>query len=334
MKIFISLICCLLVFSCIRKEEKNYKFHEGPIQGTMFHITYEWDKDLSKEIDSLLQTFNSYLSNYDPNSIISKINYNTSDKLNDLVSKMIITSFEVNENTDGAFDITIAPIANLWGFGWEKKQSNIIPDSTQIDSLMQFVGMDKIAIHNNLIRKSYSEVMIIGNAIAQGLSADYVSDYFNELGLENYIIEIGGEVYCKGVNSKNIPWRVGIDKPIENSGYENRESQLIVSLSNKAIATSGNYRKYIENGGKKLGHSIDPRTGYPAENSLLCVSVISNSTMISDAYATAFMVLGLEKSMQITENLDDFESYFIYIDSNGNEDVAYSSGFSDYIYKD
>lgn len=310
----------------------KYRFHEGPIQGTMFHITYEWDKDLSYEIDSLLYTFNTFLSNYDPNSIISGINNNETDEANELVIDMIKVSAEVHDATDGAFDITVAPLANMWGFGWEKKENNIIPDSIQIDSVLQYVGMEKIQIIGNKIIKSDPNVSIIGNAIAQGLSADYVSDYFKGLGLENFLVEIGGEIYCYGVNPKRNPWRVGIDKPIEGTGYEDRENQLIVSLENKSIATSGNYRKFLEDGNKKYGHSIDPRTGYPAENSLLSVSVISETAMLSDAYATAFMVIGLDKAMEIAEKLENFEAFFIYLDKDSIETVAFSSGFEKYIY--
>jgi thiamine biosynthesis lipoprotein len=312
----------------------KYRFHEGPIQGTTFHITYEWYKDLSSEIDSLLHTFNTFLSNYDQNSVISKINNNETNDVNELISDMIVTSSEVYKVTDGAFDITIAPIANLWGFGWIKKEEQSVPDSMVVDSVLQYVGMEKIRIEDHKIYKSAPGVTIIGNAIAQGLSADYVSGYFAGLGIKNFLVEIGGEVYCSGVNPEKNVWRIGIDKPIENTGYDYRERQLIVCLNNKGIATSGNYRKFLNDGNKKYGHSIDPRTGYPAENSLLSVSVISESAMLSDAYATAFMVLGLERSMEITETLSNFEAFFIYLDENNNEATTFSSGFEKYVYEE
>jgi thiamine biosynthesis lipoprotein len=311
----------------------RYRFHQGPIQGTEFHITYEWHEDLSEEIDSLLQTFNAYLSNYDPNSIISQINNNVDVEINKLIAEMIQTSQEIYENTGGAFDITVAPLANAWGFGWSKDNDEKIPGSATIDSIMQYVGMNKIQVSGNKIFKTNPNVTIIGNAIAQGLSADYISDYFIERGLRNFLVEIGGEVFCHGLGPvSNNHWRVGIDKPVEGSGYGNRESQLIVALSGKGIATSGNYRKFIKEGEQKLGHSIDPRTGYPAQNSLLSVSVVSKSAMISDGYATAFMVMGLEASLSLAEQIEDLEAFFIYTDENGEEKTMCTSGFENYIY--
>ncbi|MDL2262394.1 FAD:protein FMN transferase [Bacteroidales bacterium OttesenSCG-928-I21] len=328
---FLFIFILFFIFSCGSETKVKYRHHEGPIQGTMFHITYEWNEDLSYQIDSLLKKFNSFLSNYDSNSIISKINNNETDEINELIAEMITATETVHRNTDGAFDITVAPLANLWGFGWIKKDKNTTPSHNEIDSVLQYVGIEKITITDNKIIKSNPKLAIIGNAIAQGLSVDYISNYFFELGLKNFLVEIGGEIYCSGVNSQNKEWQIGIDKPIENTGYDKREQQLIVELQNKAIATSGNYRKFIQNGNKKYGHTIDPRTGYPAENSLLSVSVISNSAMLSDAYATAFMVLGWEQSLQIVEKLENLEAFFIYLDYDNNETIVFTSGFKHYI---
>ncbi|MDD2635693.1 MAG: FAD:protein FMN transferase [Bacteroidales bacterium] len=333
MKYLYILIIPILLISCQNKGKKEYRFYEGPIQGTTFHITYEWDTDLSKQIDSLLQVFNKSLSNFDPNSNISKINKNETDKLDPLSSEMLKTARMVYEKTNGAFDVTAAPVINAWGFGWTGKINNIIPDSLIIDSLMQFVGMHKIQMENLKLIKNNENTMIVTNAIAKGLSVDYVSDYFLNLGLENFLVEIGGEIYCSGQNQKGQEWRIGIDKPIEGSDENNRENQIIINLSGKAIATSGNYRRYVEEGKVKFGHSIDPRTGYPALNSILSVSVIGENCMLCDAFATGFMVEGLEKSIQITESIDNLEAYFIYIDKNNQENTAWSSGFDKHVLK-
>jgi thiamine biosynthesis lipoprotein len=239
----------------------------------------------------------------------------------------------VYEKSNGAFDISLAPVINEWGFGWVKKSDKTIPDSTKIRELLHFVGMDKISLINGKIDKQYPQTMIISNAIAQGLSVDYVADYFFKLGLENFLIEIGGEVYCFGLNSRGEDWKIGVDKPIEGSGYENRENQIIVNLSGKAIATSGNYRKFIENGNQKYGHSFDPRTGYPAENELLSVSVVSESCMMCDAWATAFMVCGLEESKKILQTLENVEAYFIFLDKNGQTQTFMTEGFEDFCEK-
>ncbi len=314
------------LLSCNNNNKKTYRFYEGNTQGTSFHITYEWNSDLSSEIDSLLLNFDKSLSNYDPNSLISKINKNETNKVDNLVSTMLETGQIVYDKTDGAFDITVAPIVNAWGFGWIKHEKTNLPDSILITSLLKFVGMDKIRIEDSIIIKDNPETMIITNAIAQGLSVDYVSDYFFKLGLNNFLVEIGGEIFCFGKNNKGEEWRIGVDKPVENSNELNRENQIIINLSGKAIATSGNYRKFIANGKSKYGHSIDPRTGFPAKNELLSVSVISESCMLADAFATGLMVCGLEKALKIVENTPEIEAYFVYTEDDKIKSKA-SSGF-------
>lgn len=331
MKVFTISVVCLILFSCSNPQKKMYYYYEGPIQGTTFHITYEWDKDLAPEIDSLLQNFNKSLSNYDENSVVSKINNNISTETDELFDEMFNMSFEVYKKSDGAFDITVAPVVNAWGFGWIKKTDTEIPDSAEISKIIKYVGMDKMHLADGKITKDFPESMIVTNAIAQGLSVDYVSDYLFGLGLSNFLVEIGGEVYCYGVNGRGEPWRIGVDKPVDGSGYENRENQIIINLSGYAIATSGNYRKYIENNNQKYGHSIDPRTGFPAENSLLSVSVIGESCMICDAWATAFMVCGLDKSLEILKSNSEINAYFIYKDSDGQTKVKMTDGFGKYI---
>ena len=326
-------IVLFVVLSCAESRNKKYYYYEGPIQGTSFHITYEWDKDLTVQIDSLLNNFNKSLSNYDPESTISKINYNKSDVIDELFVTMFESSMKIYEKSDGAFDISLAPIINLWGFGWLKRTENIIPDSTQISELMKFVGMDKISIVDGKIVKEFPETMIISNAIAQGLSVDYVADYFFKLGLKNFLVEIGGELYCFGLNDRGENWRIGVDKPIDGSSYDNRENQIIISLSGKSIATSGNYRKFIENENQKYGHSFNPKTGFPANNEMLSVSVVTESCMDSDAWATAFMVCGIEKSQEILKSLSEVDAYFIYLDQNGDTKTFMTDGFSMFIEK-
>lgn len=335
MKFLLSIFVCVSILSCANQPKvvQNYYFYQGSIQGTTFHITYQCEKDLAPQIDSLLQNFNKSLSNYDPKSVISKINYNESDTIDELFKEMFDKSYEVYQKSDGAFDISIAPVVNAWGFGWIKHAEKQIPDSAQIKELLKIVGMDKFKIVNGKVVKQFPESMLISNAIAQGLSVDYVSNYFKKLGLTNFLVEIGGEVYCLGVNKDGNQWRIGVDKPIEGSGYEDRENQIVINLSGKAISTSGNYRKFIENDGKKIGHSMNPKTGYNCENSLLSVSVVSDKCITCDAWSTAFMVSGLEKSFQILETSTDIEAYVIFIDENGKINTRMTPGFEKLISK-
>ncbi len=320
----------LLVSSCTNNNGKEYIKYSGPIQGTLFNITYESDSIYNEAIDSLLNTFNKSLSNYDPNSLISRLNRNETDSLDALCEEFFSVSKEVWANTDGYFDVTVAPIVNAWGFGWIKHEEQHVPDSIVIDSLLQYVGTDKIDIINGKLSKQHPESMIITNAIAQGMSVDYVSDFFKSKGITNYLVEIGGEIYCSGKNAKGNEWKIGVDKPIEGSGYGYRESQIVIHLSDMAVNTSGNYRKFIEEGEHKYGHSINPKTGHSAINEMLSATVIYPDCIRADAYATAFMAMGHEKAMKIVESIDGMEAYFI-IHENGETKTVESSGFKKFI---
>lgn len=326
-KIFLGIaIVALLAASCDPKTE--YIKYSGPTQGTMFNITYCSDTNYNAEIDSLLQAFCRSLSNYDSTSLISRINRNEIDTLDALSEEFFNVSKEVWANTDGIFDVTVAPIVNAWGFGWKRHETHI-PDSTEIDSLLQHVGMDKLEITNGRILKHDPDIQIITNAIAQGMSVDYISNFLKSKGINNFLVEIGGEIYCSGKNAQGRDWNIGVDKPIEGTGYEYRENQIVIHLSDMAVNTSGNYRKFIEDGGKKFGHSINPTTGYPAENEMISATVVYPDCIRADAYATAFMVMGAEKAMKIVESIDGMEAYFI-VHEDGETKTVESSGFMKY----
>ncbi|MBQ2076831.1 MAG: FAD:protein FMN transferase [Bacteroidales bacterium] len=326
-KIFLGIaIVALLAASCDPKTE--YIKYSGPTQGTMFNITYCSDTNYNAEIDSLLQAFCRSLSNYDSTSLISRINRNETDTLDALSEEFFNVSKEVWANTDGIFDVTVAPIVNAWGFGWKRHETHI-PDSTEIDSLLQHVGMDKLEITNGRILKHDPDIQTITNAIAQGMSVDYISNFLKSKGINNFLVEIGGEIYCSGKNAQGRDWKIGVDKPIEGTGYEYRENQIVIHLSDMAVNTSGNYRKFIEDGGKKFGHSINPTTGYPAENEMISATVIYPDCIRADAYATAFMVMGAEKAMKIVESIDGMEAYFI-VHEDGETKTVESSGFMKY----
>ncbi len=327
-KIFLGLSVIIFCAISCQKNENYIKF-SGPTQGTMFNITYCCETNYNVEIDSLLNVFNMSLSNYNPNSLISQINRNETDSLNAMTEEFFVVSQEVWKNTDGFFDITVAPIVNVWGFGWQRNENQQVPDSVTIDSLLQYVGSEKFVIENGKILKQ-PETQFITNAIAQGMSVDFISDFFKSKGVNNFLVEIGGEVYCAGINSKGKKWRIGVDKPIEGTGYDNRENQIIIELSDMAVNTSGNYRKFLEDGEKKYGHSINPKTGFSTENEMLSATVIYSDCIRADAYATAFMVMGHEKAMKIVESIDGMEAYFI-IHENGETKSVESSGFDKFV---
>ncbi len=306
-----------LVFFCCNNENKLQVVKiKGLAQGTYYSIIY-YEKDgtnYQTQIDSLLNDFNKTASVYDSTSIISKINRNISVGINDQFTEIFNLSVEVSNKTDGNFDVSVGPLVNAWGFGFKNK--NVIEnDSSLIDSLLNYVDYKMIKIINNKIIKEKEEISIDFNSIAQGYSVDLVSDFLEKKGIANYLIDIGGEVYGKGNKPSGDLWKVGIEEP---NISETRNIDTIVELSNMAIATSGNYRKfYIENG-IKYSHTINPKTGYPVKHSLLSATVLAKDCATADAYATAFMVMGLEEAIKFLNNNKWLEAYLIYEDKNNN----------------
>jgi Membrane-associated lipoprotein involved in thiamine biosynthesis len=235
--------------------------------------------------------------------------------LDDYFTTCFETSEQIAKATDGAFDWTVAPLVNAWGFGFKNK---LEPEEIPVDSLLQVVGYQKVRLEAGKVIKEDPRIMFDASAIAKGYGVDIVADFLESKGITNYMVEIGGEIRVNGISNKERPWRVGIDKPIDDPTSLTRQIQDVLELKNGAMATSGNYRQFYVKDGKKYAHTIDPRLGYPVQHSLLSASVVAPTCMKADAYATAFMVLGLEKSVEIVQNDPELEAYFIYTDENGS----------------
>ncbi len=327
--IILFLLFALFTFSACQEESDYYKI-EGNTQGTTYKLIFQENKHpVSKvEIDSLLHAFDMSLSTYIPNSVISRINENdTTVVLDTFFMTMYDKALEINKATGGAFDITVAPLVNVYGFGFGKQKARI--DSSLIDSLLRYVGMSKIRIENKRLIKEYPQTMLDGNAIAQGQAVDVVADFLEQKNIRNYLVEIGGELITKGTKFGQ-KWVVGIDKPVEGSTAENRVIKTTIQITNEAVATSGNYRKFVIIDGKKYTHSINPKTGFPTFNSLLSATIVAPSCITADAYATACMVSGLEKAKEIVKNNPNLECYFIYEDENGELKEYRSDGMTQY----
>lgn len=327
-KIYIAgLIIGMIVslFACYSAKPDYYKY-EGYIQGTTFSVIYEHDKDIAPEIDSLLKTFNQSLNNYDSTSLISRINRNETVKIDSLFERMFVVAEKVWMLSEGRFDITIAPLANAWGFGYE---TGALPDSAMIDSLLEIVGFEKLQLTNHEIKKQDNRMQIIGNAIAQGLSVDYLAENLKTMGIENFLVEIGGEIYAQGTNHKGTIWNVGIDKPIQDSIALNHESLTQLTLLGKAIATSGNYRKYHMHNGQAMGHALNPKTGYSQKTDILSATVIHETCVYADAWATAFMLMNAEQALSLAETIPELELMLIVGSDHPEKDyeILYSSGF-------
>ncbi|RAR75630.1 FAD:protein FMN transferase [Flavobacterium aciduliphilum] len=313
-KEFIILILFLVkMSSCCAQLQPM--FVEGFAQGTTYHITYidKEERFFKKEIDSILKDFDFSVSTYNPNSIITKVNTNKDVVLDNYFLTCFNQGKKVWKDTHGTFDPTVFPLVNAWGFGPGKKQKI---ESRKIDSILKFVGFNLINLKNNKVVKSDSRVALDFNAFAQGYSVDVIASFLNSKGITSYIVEIGGEVYAQGTSEEGKKWVIGIETPIENKAASNPIIQNI-QLDGLAIATSGNYRKYIEEDGTKYAHHIDPRTGYPTKNSLLSVSIVSKKGIISDAYATGVLVMGLEKAIKFLKKHKELEAFLIYADTEG-----------------
>jgi thiamine biosynthesis lipoprotein len=312
--------------------QQNTVFIEGFAQGTTYHITYidKENRNLKQEIDGLLSDFDLSVSTYNPNSIISKINTNKQVIVDDYFKACFKKAKKIWKLTNGAFDPTVFPLVNAWGFGPHKKESL---DQSKIDSILEFVGFDKIEIQGNTVVKKDPRIKLDFNAFAQGYSVDVVSAFLESKSINSYLVEIGGEVYAKGKKSEFSMWKIGIEQPEENKESEN-PIIAIVSLDNRAVATSGNYRKFIElENGFKYAHHINPITGYPTKNNVLSVSVFSKKCIISDAMATAFLVMGLPKTLEYLKKHREIDAFLIYSDEFGNYNVYHTEGLRSLIEK-
>jgi len=321
MKKILPFVAIMLFTFCSHKHPNTKHFEylklAGYAQGTTYHITYEnsVNQNLGKQVDSILKAFDLSLSEYIPNSIISRINANDpTAKTDTLFNTIFQKSKIVHDNTGGAFDITVGPLVDAWGFG---PKGHKFPRKGQIDTLLQYVGMEKVKIVNNKVIKKFPQINIDVNAIAQGFSVDVVCHYFDSLGIKNYIVEIGGELRAKGKNAKDNNWRVGIDSPIDGNSHPGEDIQKILHITDKAMATSGNYRKYYEENGVKYAHHIDPHTGYPAKQTILSITLISNECAMSDGFATGCIVVGLKKTKEFLKKHPEFDAYIIYSDNKG-----------------
>lgn len=324
MKKITCFVIAFLPFFSLFSQEEPIRI-EGNAQGTTYHITYfeKENKNFQPEIEKILKEFDQSVSTYIPTSIISRIN---SNEKNVVVDNYFIACFnkakEVWKNTDGAFDPTVYPLVNLWGWGPKKKQN---VEKATVDSILKFVGFQLIELKGNRVIKKDPRVSLDFNAFAQGYSVDVVSEFLNSKGITSYLVEIGGEVYAKGKKMNGDNWTVGIEKPIDNKDSIN-PLKAIAKLENMAIATSGNYRRFVIIDGVKYAHHIDPKTGYPTQNNLLSASVFSKECISSDANATGILVMGFEKAKKFLEIHKELQAYLIYSDDKGNYQVFETPG--------
>ena len=327
-KIILAAGLWILMFTACTKQ-KQYFEESGSVFHTIYHIKYEGSEILTEKIDAEFQKFNLSLNPFNPNSIISKVNRNEAVEADDWFIEVFNKAKEVSDHSEGIFDITCAPLVNLWGFGFSKMDS-VTPQ--MIDSIKQFVGYQKVRLDGRKVVKDDSRILLNCSAIAKGYASDIIARLLEREGIENYMVEIGGEVTMKGVNQNGKCWRLGINKQEDDSTGIKNDIEEVVQLCKKGgVATSGNYRNYYVKDGKKYAHTIDPRTGYPSEQSILSATIVAEDCITADAYATAFMAMGLEKAREAAKNIPGIEYYVIYSDENGKHQIEYSTGMLQYL---
>ena len=314
----------------ILKKQAPFRTDEGFVFGTVYKITYQSEDNLKEEIETELKKVDNSLSPFNPNSVITRVNHNEKTEVDSFFVHVFHLSKKISDETHGAFDITVAPLVNAWGFGF-KKSTGV--DSLIVDSLRQMIGYQKIDLQNNRIMKKDPRIMLDCSAIAKGFGVDAVARLLERKGIKNYMVDIGGEVVVKGKNPSKGLWRIGINKPIDDSLAVNQDLQTILEITDLGLATSGNYRNYYYKDGKKYAHTIDPRTGYPVQHNILSSTVIAKDCMTADALATAFMVMGLEEAEAFCKADTTIDAYFIYSGENGEFKTFYTEGMKKYIAK-
>ena len=318
------------VFIVRQQRSTPYQHDKGQVFGTFYHITYQNDTSLNNDILAELAKVDSALSMFNDKSIISRINRGEDVKTNEMFDTVFNLAENIADNTNGAFDITVAPLVNAWGFGFKTGNP---PTKAAIDSLRSIVGYKKVTLRNNRITKTDPRIMLDCSAIAKGYGCDVVAHLLQRHGIENYMVEIGGEVVTHGISEKRLPWKIGVTKPTDDSLAVDKELQTVLNVKNMAMATSGNYRNFYYKNGKKYAHTIDPKTGYPVQHNILSATVLAKHCAEADAYATSFMVMGLDGAKKTLENHPELMAYLIYADHKGNMQVWYSPSMKDKIQK-
>lgn len=297
-----------------RRQVDTFRQNTGLVFGTTYTITYCYHDDLHAEIKAAMAQVDSALSTFNPASDIARVNRGEDIAVGPMFRDVFLRAQQVSKATGGAFDITVAPLVNAWGFGFKHES---LPTRARIDSLLTTVGWSRVALADGHVRKANPATMLDCASIAKGYGCDVVAALLRSKGIADFLVEIGGEVVAAGANSQGKSWRIGIARPIDDSLSTKQDNYATLPLADRAMATSGNYRNYYYHDGQKLSHTIDPHTGRPVQHSLLSATVLADSCTTADAYATAFMVLGLERAKAIVQADSRLGAYLIYKGADG-----------------
>ena len=305
----------LMIVSRYCGVKKQYMRLEGVQWTTDYHITYEASHPLNDSVQRVFSLVDSSASVFNPTSLVTALNQNKTNRVDSLIARMYNTALTVNKATRGAYDPTVMPLVNAWGFGFK---SGRLPTQRDLDSLLAFVGLEKTRLHGLTLIKDNPNVQFDFSSIAKGLACDEIARMLERNGVVNYMVEIGGEIACRGVNAQGKPWHVSVDLPLDESTAAIHKSALTVQLDKGGVATSGNYRKYKEVQGKRVSHIVNPKTGQSEESDLLSVTVVAPDCMSADAWATGCMVMGTERTKKLLEGNSQLGVMTISADKEGN----------------
>ncbi len=325
--VLILLIASVWIIIQHNSKKEPYRNTAGLIFGTVYNITYQSNDSLNALIKEELDKFDGSLSMFNKKSTVARVNRNEAFDVDSLFAHCFRRSMEISQMSGGDFDITVCPLVNAWGFGFKTKH---FPTDSQIQDLRRIVGYQKVKLVGKRIQKADPSMMLDFSAIAKGYGVDVAARVLDKHGVKNYMVDIGGEVVLKGKNPQNKLWRIGINKPIDDSLSVNQEIDKVLYLTDCAIATSGNYRNFYYHNGKKYSHEINPHTGYPAMNEILSATVITKDCMSADGFATAIMVMGLKKTEAFLAKHPEIDAYIIYRDKDGRNKIYYSKGMDKY----
>ena len=307
---FLLLLVVGTVLIIRQQQSEPYQHCKGFIFGTVYNVTYQSKTDLQAEIEQELKKVDQEFSMFNYSSTVARINRGENPERSAMFQEVYQLAQTVSRETGGAFDITVAPLVNAWGFGFKTQQ---MPTPQQVDSLMKIKDQMDFS------------------AIAKGFGSDVVARLLRRHDISNFMVEIGGEVVVQGISEKRLPWKIGVTKPTDDSLSYNSELQAVLNVTDIAMATSGNYRNFYYKGGKKYAHTIDPKTGYPVQHSLLSATVLTKDCAVADAYATSFMVLGMDRAKEVLAKHPELKAYFIYANENGDFGVWYTPSLKDKI---
>jgi thiamine biosynthesis lipoprotein len=327
---FLALLIIGTILIIRQQQSTPYQKNSGLIFGTTYNITYQHADDLQEEIEAELKKVDEQFSMFNTQSLVARVNRGEKPELTSDFIEIFKLAREVYDETNGAFDITVAPLVNAWGFGFKNEQ---MPSKEQVDSLRQLVGMQHVSLNGKTIVMQKPGMMLDFSAIAKGYGVDVVARLLESHDIKNFMVEIGGEITTRGINPERVPWKIGVNKPCEDDLNESHELQTILNVTDKSMATSGNYRNFYIKEGKKYAHTIDPKTGRPVQHTLLSATVLADHCAKADAYATSFMVLGMDGAKEILKRHKELMAYLIFTDRKGNLAVWYSPSLQDKIIK-